>query len=60
MDGKEARAVAGIASTADGDCYICAARLFVQLEKRFPEHPWARWYGEILGTTATPEEALND
>jgi hypothetical protein len=38
MTDDEIRTVASIMLTADGECFVCAARLLVQLDKAFPGH----------------------
>ncbi len=38
MTEQEAKKVASIMCTADGECYVCAGRLINQLLKMAPEH----------------------
>ena len=36
----EARIVAAVVATADGECHVCAAHQTEQLIKLLPEHDW--------------------
>ena len=46
---EEAKKIAEIAMTADGNCSNCARDLFEQLEESFPEFPWDQWLRERFG-----------
>lgn len=38
----EARVVTGIVLSADGQCFVCAGRLLLQLQKEFPNIDWEK------------------
>ena len=40
MTKEEAQKVANVVYFADGECYVCAGKLYVELQRLFPEHHW--------------------
>ncbi len=57
MNDEEARKIASVLITADGECYVCAQKLAEEMQRVFPQF---EWYSLVKGAEEDARKARND